>query len=176
MRQRFPPLMCAAAVTTLLSMSATISVSGQTSGARTEAVSGTRSSTLRALAGTWKLVSWVRHTADGRVLPYEPVLGLLFYDQFGNMSVQIRADDPTNESRPPAASTGAQGSSERYVAYFGTYTVDENKRTVTHHIRGNRSQAAGRDAVRLFELQGNQLTLRAQDDGMTHALVWDRAR
>ena len=125
---------------------------------------------------TWKLVSWVRHTADGRVLPYDPVLGLLFYDQFGNMSVQIRADDPTTEGRPPAAANGAQRSSERYVAYFGTYTVDEGKHSVTHHIRGNRSQAAGRDAVRLFELQGNQLTLRAQDDGMTHALVWDRAR
>jgi hypothetical protein len=175
MRRRFPPLMCAAAVTTLVSMSATISGSGQTSTARTEAVSGTRSSTVRALAGTWKLVSWVRHTADGRVLPYEPVLGLLFYDQFGNMSVQIRAEDPTNEGRPPAASTGAQGSSERYVAYFGTY-VDEGKRAVTHHIRGNRSQATGIDAVRVFELQGNQLTLRAQADGMTHALVWHRAR
>src|SRR5262245_49062163 len=36
-----------------------------------------------------------------------------------------------------------------YYAYFGTYTVDESARTVTHHIQASvRPEEVGRDYVR----------------------------
>jgi hypothetical protein len=167
MRQRFVGLICTAAVTALVSLPAIASQapSGGTAG---------NARSTSAICGTWKLASWVRHTADGRALPYDPVVGILFYDQLRNMSVQITATDPTNASASSAADRGPQ----TYTAYFGTYTIDEAKHTVTHHIRANRSGSAGRDAVRLFELNGDRLTLRVQADadGLTHVLVWQRAR
>jgi hypothetical protein len=176
MRDRFLALTCAAAVAALVLLP-TQSTAGQSSTTRTATASTARASTDSALPGTWKLASWVRHMSNGRVLPYDPVVGILFYDGLGNMSVQIMATDPSNDNRSPAASAGAQRSMQNYTAYFGTYTIDQAKRTVTHHIRGNRSTGgAGRDAVRQFELDGDRLTLRAQADGLTHVLVWQRAK
>jgi hypothetical protein len=121
-------------------------------------------------------VSWVRHTADKRVLGYDDVVGLLFYDRAGNMGVLIIA---TDKADPKSAASAAPGGDRRgartYTAYFGNYTVDEIKRTVTHHIRANRSLSSGRDVVRQFAMSGNRLTLTALAEGLTHVLVWERA-
>jgi len=63
-----------------------------------------------------------------------------------------------------------------YVAYFGTYTVDEKARTVSHHRQGTiNAGAVGVDMVRRYELNGDRLILTPVDTPTTH-LTWERVR
>jgi hypothetical protein len=50
--------------------------------------------------------------------------------------------------------------SNGYDAFFGTFTVDEVKHTVTNHVEGSVArQLVGRDLVRSFKFEGQQLIL-----------------
>ena len=47
-----------------------------------------------------------------------------------------------------------------YDAYFGTYTIDETKHTVTHHLEGALAAAdVGKDLVREFQVSSDKLTI-----------------
>jgi hypothetical protein len=61
-----------------------------------------------------------------------------------------------------------------YVAYFGTYTVDEKKHAVTHHIEGSLApEFTGTDQPRPFKLEGDRLEI---GDGKTWRRVLERVR
>ena len=72
-------------------------------------------------------------------------------------------------------------SSIGYYAYFGTWDVDEQAQTVTHHVRASlRSGEVESDYTRPYELSGEQLLFRypvsAPDgEGRTRVLIWRRA-
>jgi len=135
--------------------------------------------------GTWKLVSFEMRRSDGQVVyPFSKnVVGVVSYDAKGNMSVQLMLPE-----RPAfAINDQMKGTSEEikaafegYVAYFGTYEVDEEKGTVTHHVKGSMfPNFVGSDMVRFFEFSANRLTLRAppiQAGGIavTSLLIWER--
>ena len=85
------------------------------------------------LFGTWRLVET---TSDGKLRPERGAhpLGLITYHETGWMSAQIQPD------RPPVAMSGLQPTGEEavaslfgYTAYFGYFTLDEEKNYVTHH-------------------------------------------
>jgi lipocalin-like protein len=137
--------------------------------------------------GTWRLVSAEFRSGDGQIVyPYgrEPV-GLLVYDAHGYMTGQIMGSE-----RP--AFPSAQGSSDSpealkavlksYIAYFGTYEVDADNNTITHHVRGSLvPDWVGSDQVRFFAFAGNQLTLstpplEGRKATITGVLVWERAK
>ena len=65
----------------------------------------------------------------------------------------------------------------RYVAYFGTYTIDERARTVSHHRKGTINGAGvGVDFVRRYEfVAGDRLILTPVDNRSVH-LTWERTR
>lgn len=79
----------------------------------------------------------------------------------------VRADHA--HARTEAISRDARGNRRRrivprgllaYVAYFGTYTVDATKGTVTHHVEGSlRPDYTGTDQVRPFRVDGDQLII-----------------
>src|SRR4030095_2948430 len=84
--------------------------------------------------GTWRLVSV---QTNGKPNPNRGVrpTGLIIYDAAGHMAVQIRPER-TRPSWPPTAvptPDQAKEAATGYTAYFGTYTIDERARTVTHH-------------------------------------------
>ena len=59
-----------------------------------------------------------------------------------------------------------------YVAYFGTYTVDETAHAVTHHVEGSLNPGYfGTDQLRPAKLEGSRLTL---SDDKTFRVVWER--
>lgn len=113
--------------------------------------------------GTWRAVN------DGQ-------LGVMIYDNLGNMAVQVM---PTRQRQKYA---GAQPTPDEakdavtgYLAYFGTYTVDESAHTITHHRKGalNPSQV-GQDAVRHYEFApGDRLVLIPVESG--NRIIWERA-
>ena len=111
--------------------------------------------------GTWRLVSFVGRGADGsETMDFGPTpRGYLMYDKGGRMSVHITHSDDN----------------ARYFGYFGTYTVDENSRTVTHHIVGaSDPNYAGTNQLRFFTLQGNRLVLSTPPADVTYVATWER--
>ena len=60
-----------------------------------------------------------------------------------------------------------------YIAYFGTYTVDEAAGTVTHH-RQDSLQPGDGDLVRRYELNGDRLVLLAPNS--TLEVTWERIK
>ena len=108
------------------------------------------------LVGTWRLVSRVVKHPDGGSNP-DPAygqrypIGYIMYDHTGHMAVQFMGlNRPDNHS------------SLAYEAYFGTYTVDEQKNpmTVTHHVEGSLDpNDIGKDNVRDLAINGDEMTL-----------------
>jgi len=138
-----------------------------------------------ALVGSWRLVSNQEHRADGRVTDVwgsEPN-GRLVYDAHGRMSVQLM-----DRRRPRFASADrAAGTPEEtkaafvgFLAYFGTYTVDEKEGVIVHHVEGaSFPNLIGTDQRRTFTLSGNRLTLStppilAAGRTSVFVLVWER--
>ncbi len=128
--------------------------------------------------GTWKLVYQQAHHATGPIIypRGENASGVLMYDASGNMSVQLmRADHQSGDL------ADFRVAMEGYLAYFGTYHVDEMAGTVIHEIEGCSYPGwIGTDQVRHFMFDGDQLTLSADGisaDGSVEkrVLVWERA-
>lgn len=126
-----------------------------------------------SLLGTWRLVSYEACDSEGRVqYPLgEKVSGLLVYDAGGNMSAHVMRNDlPRFAANDPARGTDVElrAAFDGYGSYFGTYTIDDAKRTVTHHVRGAwYPNWIGQDQIRHFKFDGSRLLLS------TPPLVWD---
>src|SRR5215831_531034 len=143
--------------------------------------------TAKRVVGVWKLVS-VEGNDPVFPLAYDHPSGLIIYDASGCMAVQIAVKD---DRKPFAAGLRAGTVEEKaaafdsYFAYYGTYTVDSEKTTVTHHVE-NHSWLGRRgvDNARWFEFDGNdRLILIPMSDGnggviernkATYRLVWQR--
>ncbi|MEO5863397.1 MAG: lipocalin-like domain-containing protein [Burkholderiales bacterium] len=138
--------------------------------------------------GAWRLVSAEYRSDDGALIesPFgaEPE-GMLMYDSFGNMSVQIAGK---NRQRFAAsdrlAGTGDEIKSafESYTAYFGRYSVDEREREVTHSVRQSLfPNHAAAELRRFYNFADRKLTLRTPPfllggKTVTGVLLWDKIR
>jgi len=128
----------------------------------------------KRLVGTWRLVS----ITESQLQQYrgEHPTGLLYYDDKGQMAVQIM---PSRE-RGKYAGTLPTAEEARdavlgYTAYFGTYTVDERNQTVTHHRTGNINPGGLGDFVRRYQfLSEDRIILMPIES--TAGLTWERIR
>jgi Domain of unknown function (DUF4440)/Lipocalin-like domain len=108
------------------------------------------------LIGSWKQVSDEETLPDGSVVRLDEV-GLLTYDASGHMSSQTMRRSVYGAQVPSDAIYLNNG----YDAYFGTYTIDETKHTITHHVEGSVArQLVGKDLVRSFQFEGGRLILK----------------
>jgi hypothetical protein len=101
----------------------------------------------------------------------------MIYDSLGNMAAQVM---PNRERRKYAGSeptpAEAKDAITGYLAYFGTYSVDEQARIVTHHRKGNINPGqVGDDVVRNYVFESND-RLVLTPAGSTNKIVWERAR
>jgi len=137
------------------------------------------------LPGTWQLLSRIDVTASGERRP-EPSLGedplaLLVYDRSGHFAAQFMRRDRSGDV--PDGPSGAKNNSRAqggYDAYFGTYTIDDEKGSVTQHLLGSLSREnVGVVLTRVMEVQNDTLVIRletAATDGTTviRTLTWQR--
>jgi len=118
------------------------------------------------LAGSWKLISFHSKDPGGQIAyPFgKDARGRLIYEPDGRMAVQLMnpnrpgfaSDDPlvTSEAEVRAAFGG-------YTAYYGTYSVNPDDRTIVHHIEAALlPNWVGAHQQRLFEFDGKYLTLK----------------
>jgi hypothetical protein len=130
------------------------------------------------LVGTWLLVhSQVLNESGNWEVPENSVgmIGSISYSANGYMSFQSsrsnrseildgRIDDMPIE--------GLRAFLSSYSAYYGTYEIDEENRTVTHNIIGSSFRSpAGTSTVRTYSFSGSQLTLL---NGENRRFVWKR--
>jgi hypothetical protein len=146
----------------------------------------------QSLIGTWELLSRVDRTASGerRVEPGlgEDPVALLYYDQSGRFAAQFMKRDRGTGSAPapvvPSVANAPNNSRAQggYDAYFGTYTVDDSRGTVTQRLLGALSaENVGQVLTREMTVDDDTLTIEQQTvapDGapVTRTLTWRRAR
>jgi hypothetical protein len=133
-----------------------------------------RTASESSFVGTWRLVSFTGARQQGA----HPT-GVIYYDGTGHMAAQIAPDRarPSWPANAPPSPEQARDAITGYVAYFGTYEVDERARTVTHHREGALNMFAV-DLVRKYEFSGNgRLTLTPlEPENAGLQLVWERIR
>ena len=138
----------------------------------------TRVGTL--FVGTYRLVSYVAADSSGMLESLDYSAGRITYDETGHMMEQLaRGDRPRHTYRPLTDAERATAYAS-YMAYLGTYEVDTDKRTVTHHVDAALDpNMVGTHQVQDFEFSadGNTLTLtiKSGDQG-TGTITWERFR
>ena len=138
-------------------------------------------------AGTWTLDECYSDKPSGREnLPLgKHVLGRINYDRDGHMAAQLMGDERTPfSSRDPREVTDSEyrAAFQTYTAYFGSYEINTEHNTVTHHVEGATvPNWPGMDQVRYYEFeQPDKLILRTPpmrgNDGekAVHTLIWRR--
>ena len=141
---------------------------------------------VKALYGTWKLVSFTqRVVATGQTTDVfgKAPSGFLSYSPDGRMNAIL-----VKETRPRRADMAQATTEERaqlfnsMYAYAGTFTVDGN--TVTHHVDISWNENwTGTHQVRNIRLEGNKLYIATNPqangiDGtiMVAELVWEKVK
>jgi len=136
-----------------------------------------RSDKAKRFLGTWKLVSIV---SNGKINPAygnHPV-GMICYDKTGHMAVQIMPD----RLRPKFAGSAptpdeAKSAIAGYIAYFGSFTINEKSKTVTHHRDGSLTPGmVGVDLVRRYEFESGDRLVLTPVEAPTGHLTWERIR
>jgi hypothetical protein len=140
------------------------------------------------IVGTWTMVGAQTQAVDGSgEITYPRGIrpsGYIIYDENGMMYVQIMNGD---EMRPPKTGPRQLSPEEQakafssYTAYFGTYTIDEEKGTVVHDPQANTNPRLVGDArTRFLEITPDTLelnTFNMSDDGVERITrrMWERA-
>ena len=119
--------------------------------------------------GSWKLVSYVTETPDGkRTFPLgEKVDGLAVYLPNGRVTIQFMRSDPPRFQGTDAWRGTLQEERVAFRGFFGyagRYTLDVKNSTVTHHVEiCSVPNYIGTDLVRMFSFSGSRLTLRSPE-------------
>lgn len=136
------------------------------------------------LVGSWKLISFHSQDSSGQTAyPFgKDAQGRITYETDGRMAVQLM-----NPSRPGFASDDPLATSEvelraafgGYTAYYGTYSINPDDRTIVHHIEAALlPNWVGTDQQRHFEFDGKYLTLKGPlllgGVQWVVSLVWER--
>lgn len=136
------------------------------------------------LVGHWSLVSF-ETVSGGRVeYPFGPgAVGEIRYDAAGHVAVQImKTGRSLFASGDQAAGTVEEVSAAftGYLAYYGTYSVDERASVVTHHLAASMfPNWVGSEQRREVSFEGDRLTLSTpptlfQGKARVFRLVWRR--
>jgi hypothetical protein len=145
-------------------------------------------SLLDGLIGSWKLSSWEEtNSANGRVTyPCgKNAVGRIMYDAGGRMAAQIMNPDRRKiggrDLRTWADGLSAEDAREvlyGYIAYFGAFGIDENKRIVTHRVQGElRPLFVGAERERTVEfLTEDRMVLGYSQASGENRLIWERER
>ena len=114
--------------------------------------------------GTWKLISYEsRRGGDVEYPKGRQPSGVIQYTREGRMSAQIMPEANAAfavDHYDKATREQLRAVLLDYVAYFGTFTVDEKEKIVTHHVLGSINPGFLRtDQKRSYEFSENRLIL-----------------
>jgi hypothetical protein len=127
----------------------------------------------RKIVGAWR---YVGTTVDGkpRVGRGDNPKGMIYYGPHGEMSVQIAPDIERPKAGTVMTPDEAKIAVSNYIAYFGTYTIDEKAGTVTHHRQASVQPGDKGDFVRAYEFKGDRLVLWPPNS--KQEITWERIK
>jgi len=127
--------------------------------------------------GTWKLAAFERRGPDGKLRPSANSYrnGLLVYTPTGHMSLQLTREN-RQQFEGRASGEEAQAALYSYIAYYGTFTVNQTQGAVIHNREGHLIPDRVTEGMRYFRFSNNRLMLTAPPtgEGMTTTLTWER--
>ncbi|MHB1947231.1 MAG: lipocalin-like domain-containing protein [Gammaproteobacteria bacterium] len=134
---------------------------------------------MNHLLGTWRLISYaVIDSAGNEHYTYgEDAIGLLMYDDKGQMSVQIcrvnrKVSNNENFTRKDLADL--QFIPKDYLAYFGRYEIDHEKEIVRHFIEAHIfPSSVGKIFERQYQLIEDRVILRTLDKPQRE-VIWQK--
>ncbi|MDV6343977.1 lipocalin-like domain-containing protein [Nitrosomonas sp. Is37] len=121
------------------------------------------------IVGTWQLVHSIRVDSAGKIeYPYgEDAVGYIYYSDTGIMAVQI-----SRKSRGVAENLARL--KHDYLAYFGRYEIDTEKRVVRHFVEGQLFPGDHPEVLeRAYQFDGDRLLL-TPTDGTHREILWQR--
>ena len=132
---------------------------------------GGEDAVVARLIGSWRLVEFHAISEDGVAVRRPYSVGRIDYRTTGLMNAQLMPEDWGDSS-------GTGGAGAGYIAYFGTFSIDLERRAVIHHVEGayNRNML-GQSMPRHYEFSddGDTLFLEVRNNGRTSArLQWSR--
>jgi len=130
----------------------------------------TEGDVAKRLVGAWRYVG-TRLNGANKARGEHPT-GMIYYGPHGEMSVQIAPDVERRRAGPAMTADEALVAVTDYIAYFGTYTIDEAAGTVTHHRQASLQPGDAAQVVRRYEFAGSRLILRPPDS--TLEITWER--
>ncbi len=126
-----------------------------------------QNSAKESLIGAWRLISMEEPGADGKLNHVTDRKGMLVYTPDGHMSVQLMF--PRSES-----AVSNDYVKDGYEASFGSYDVNEEAHTVTHHVEGSVTRGLlGKDLPRVFQLSGGHLIIKSTRTDEHWSVTWE---
>jgi hypothetical protein len=132
------------------------------------------------IVGTWRLVSYETNELGGRRgKPYGDAVGRLEYDDHGNMAGQVMRPDRAKVELGEGGAQQVRAAYLGYIAYFGTYEVADDGKSVVHRVEGSLNPGwIGGNQVRQMRFDGDRLILSADvrkgEQVVTHELTWEK--
>jgi lipocalin-like protein len=136
--------------------------------------------------GVWRLISCERKSKGGSIdYPYgEKPVGRITYDKTGRMSAQLMRPGRRSTVAPGTSLIAGNASGEEireavsgFIAYFGTFDVDESATTVIHHVQACLVPSwVGTDLKRTYRFNDHRLVLTAVNMTSVLELIWERER
>lgn len=125
----------------------------------------------QAFLGSWRLETFERKMATGDITyPYgkHPV-GQLSYDAQGRMSALIMGPDRTRfkaDTPSPGTPEEKAAAFDSFIAYAGTYRVDETSHTIFHKVEiASYPNMEGSEQRRTYSFADGKLTLAFNGSG-----------
>ncbi len=104
--------------------------------------------------------------------------GFIVYHESGNMAVQVMPGHARGSFKNPDVPTADEAAEalRGYIAYFGTWDVDPDARTVIHHRKGSLNPSTIMPVIRRFEIEGpDRVTLNPLEHP-ANKISWERVR
>jgi lipocalin-like protein len=119
------------------------------------------------LIGAWHLVAMEEPGADGELNRTTHRNGTLIYTHDGHMSVQIQF--PESE-----AALSNDYVLKGYEASFGSYDVNEEAHTITHHVEGSLTRGlVGKHLTRVYRFSDGHLIIRSARPEEHWSVTWE---
>jgi hypothetical protein len=135
--------------------------------------------TQQKIIGTWKLVHSIEINSSGeKYYPFgEEAIGYLIYDASNKMAVQICRQERKLFSAKNFTMTNSDELSNipnDYLAYFGNYELDTNKKMVRHLVEGHLfSNHVGHILERKYSFYDDKMSLKPWD-GTNREILWEK--
>jgi len=139
------------------------------------------------LLGVWRLVSYEFRLADGILIrPMgQGVQGILMYHESGYMALQVV--DPerprfATEDWMSGTADEAKSALDGFMAYYGTFEVNEQKTTIVHHVaQSSFPNWSGIDREQFYQLEEDRLTLLTRpmtmsNEDLVGQLIWKKVK